>query len=60
MDNPNTKKRVMVNNDDISIVDGKLIIANAEAAKAFEDQEFSLDAEEGDDVVVFAPTVVKV
>jgi len=53
------KKRIVVGSDEVSVEDGKLIIKSPEAAKAFEDQAFMLDGEEGDNFVTFSPTFVK-
>jgi len=53
------KKKIIVGSDDVSVEDGKLIIACPEVAKAFEDQAFSLDGEEGDNFITFAPSITK-
>jgi len=53
LDEVKPKKELKVNVDDITVEDGKVVISNEELAKAFEDQEFSLEAGEGSNNVSY-------
>jgi len=54
-----TKKKLVLSPNEAKIEDGKLVITNAEAVSAFENQEFSIDSEEGNDGISFSVSISK-
>lgn len=52
-------KKVLIKEEDLKIVDGKIIIDNKEFANAIEAEEFFIDGDEAQDGIKLGVTVEK-